>query len=49
MSIETLNWGQCVNNQARLLLAWVLAGLAAGIALQVAGYPAYAAIAWAAA
>jgi heavy metal translocating P-type ATPase len=38
-----------VNNQARLLLAWVLAGLAAGIALQVAGYPAYAAIAWAAA
>jgi heavy metal translocating P-type ATPase len=49
MSIETLNWGQCVNNQARLLLAWVLAGLAAGIALQVAGHPAYAAIAWAAA
>ena len=34
---------------ARLLLAWVLLGLAAGIALQVAGHPAYAAIAWAAA
>jgi heavy metal translocating P-type ATPase len=49
MSIETPNWGRCVNNQARLLLAWVLAGLAAGIALQVAGYPAYATIAWAAA
>ena len=32
MSIETLNWGQCVNNQARLLLAWVLAGLALAFA-----------------
>ena len=49
MSIETLNWGRCVNNAARLLLAWVLAGLAAGIAMHVADYPAYAAIAWAAA
>jgi heavy metal translocating P-type ATPase len=49
MSIETPNWGLCVNNQARLLLAWVLAGLAAGIALQVSGHPAYAAITWAAA
>jgi heavy metal translocating P-type ATPase len=38
-----------VNSRARLLLAWVLAGLAAGIALQVSGHPAYAAIAWAAA
>ena len=49
MSIEKPNWGRCVNSRARLLLAWVLAGLAAGIALQVSGHPAYAAIAWAAA
>ena len=49
MSIEIPNWGLCVNNRARLLLAWVLAGLVAGIALHVADYPAYASIAWAAA
>jgi heavy metal translocating P-type ATPase len=36
-------------NTARLMLAWVLFGLTAGIALQISGYPAYAAIAWAAA
>jgi len=31
------------------MLAWVLFGLAAGIVLQISGYPAYATIAWAAA
>jgi heavy metal translocating P-type ATPase len=36
-------------NSARLLLAWVLAGLVAGILLQVSGHPAYATIAWTAA
>jgi heavy metal translocating P-type ATPase len=36
-------------NSARLLLAWVLAGLVAGIVLQISGYPAHASIAWAAA
>lgn len=48
MSTETPNWGQCVNS-ARLLLAWVLAGLATGIALHLSGNTAYATIAWAAA
>jgi heavy metal translocating P-type ATPase len=36
-------------NSARLLLAWVLAGLVAGIVLHFTGNTAYAAIAWAAA
>jgi heavy metal translocating P-type ATPase len=36
-------------NSARLLLAWVLAGLATGIVLHFTGNTAYAAIAWAAA
>ncbi|MFM7304869.1 MAG: heavy metal translocating P-type ATPase [Alphaproteobacteria bacterium] len=36
-------------NSARLLLAWVLAGLVAGIVLHFSGNTAYAAIAWAAA
>ncbi|MCZ8280495.1 MAG: heavy metal translocating P-type ATPase [Acetobacteraceae bacterium] len=36
-------------NSARLLLAWVLAGLATGIVLQLSGNSAYATIAWAAA
>ncbi|MBJ7251885.1 MAG: heavy metal translocating P-type ATPase, partial [Acetobacteraceae bacterium] len=36
-------------NTARLMLAWVLFGLVAGIVLQVSGHPAYATIAWAAA
>jgi heavy metal translocating P-type ATPase len=49
MSIETRNWDRCVNNAARLLLAWVLAGLAAGIALHFSGKTSHAAIAWAAA
>jgi heavy metal-(Cd/Co/Hg/Pb/Zn)-translocating P-type ATPase len=48
MCIETPNWGRCVNS-ARLLLAWVLAGLAAGIVLHLSGNTAYATIAWAAA
>ena len=48
MCIETPNWGRCVNS-ARLLLAWVLAGLATGIVLHFTGNTAYAAIAWAAA
>jgi phosphoenolpyruvate-protein kinase (PTS system EI component) len=38
-----------VNNAARLLLAWVLAGLAAGIVLHFSGKTSHAAIAWAAA
>ncbi len=38
-----------MNNAARLLLAWVLAGLAAGIALHFSGKTSHAAIAWAAA
>jgi heavy metal translocating P-type ATPase len=49
MSIETRNWDRCVNNAARLLLAWVLAGLAAGIVLHFSGKTSHAAIAWAAA
>ncbi|MGI9127260.1 MAG: heavy metal translocating P-type ATPase [Roseomonas sp.] len=36
-------------NSARLLLAWVVFGLAAGMVLQISGHPAYATIAWAAA
>jgi cation transport ATPase len=48
MCTETPNWGPCVNS-ARLLLAWVLAGLATGIVLQLSGNSAYATIAWAAA
>ena len=48
MCIETPNWGRCVNS-ARLLLAWVLAGLATDIVLHLSGNTAYAAIAWAAA
>ncbi len=48
MCIETPNWGPCVNS-ARLLLAWVLAGLATGIVLHLSGNTAYATIAWAAA
>jgi len=48
MCTETPNWGPCVNS-ARLLLAWVLAGLATGIVLHFTGNTAYAAIAWAAA
>lgn len=48
MCTETPNWGPCVNS-ARLLLAWVLFGLSAGIVLQLSGQPAYATIAWAAA
>ena len=48
MYTETPNWGRCVNS-ARLMLAWVLFGLAAGIVLQISGYPTYATIAWAAA
>jgi len=48
MSIETPNWGRCVNS-ARLLLAWVLAGLGTSIALHLSGNTAYANIAWTAA
>ena len=48
MCTETPNWDPCVNS-ARLLLAWVLAGLATGIVLHFTGNTAYAAIAWAAA
>ncbi|MCE2923163.1 MAG: heavy metal translocating P-type ATPase, partial [Roseomonas sp.] len=36
-------------NSARLLLAWVLAGLVAGIVLHLSGNTGYATIAWAAA
>ncbi|MCA3383016.1 MAG: heavy metal translocating P-type ATPase [Roseomonas sp.] len=48
MCIETPNWGRCVNS-ARLLLAWVLAGLGGGIVLHLSDNSAYATIAWAAA
>ena len=48
MCTETRNWGPCVNS-ARLLLAWVLAGLATGIVLHLSGNTTYATIAWAAA
>ncbi|MCA3414633.1 MAG: heavy metal translocating P-type ATPase [Roseomonas sp.] len=48
MCIETPNWDRCVSS-ARLLLAWVLAGLVAGIVLHLSGNSAYATIAWAAA